>query len=189
MGLFELIFISVGLAMDAFAVSVCKGLNMKKINFVHGGIIALSFGVFQGVMPLIGYLLGTNFEKYITTYDHWLAFGLLAFIGGKMIFDVIKSKEDDECLSNKFDIKELLILSVATSIDALAVGITFAFLNDNNIIFSVSVIAGITFAISFAGVVIGNFFGAKFKEKAEIFGGAILILIGIKILMEHLIEG
>ena len=185
MSLTELIFISIGLAMDAFAVAVCKGLSMKKFSLPQSLLIALFFGFFQGLMPLIGFLLGSNFEQYITAYDHWLAFGLLAFIGGKMIFDSVFSKEE-ECYCDKFSIKELLILSVATSIDALAVGITFAFLRDNNILLSCSTIAGITFAVAFIGVIIGNVFGAKFKERAEILGGVILILIGTKILLEHL---
>jgi len=185
MSFFELIFISIGLAMDAFAVSVCKGLNMKKNNYIRGIIIALFFGFFQGLMPFLGWLLGANFEKYITSYDHWIAFGLLAFIGGKMILDTIFSKENESyCCS--LDFKELFILSIATSIDALAVGITFAFLKDSNIISSCGVIAVITFALSFFGVSIGNAFGAKFKDKAEIFGGTVLIIIGTKILLEHL---
>ena len=183
----ELVLISVGLAMDAFAVSVCRGLAMKKINFAQGLTTALSFGFFQGIMPLIGFYLGAGFEKYITAFDHWIAFVLLAFIGGKMIFDVIHDDSDEDLINEKFDIKNLFILSIATSIDALAVGVTFAFLKDNNILFSVSVIAIITFVISFMGILIGNVFGSKLKNKAQVFGGVILILIGIKIVIEHIL--
>ncbi len=183
----ELVLISVGLAMDAFAVSVCKGLAMKKINYTQGLATAFSFGLFQGVMPLIGYYLGAGFEKYITSFDHWIAFVLLAFIGGKMIFDVIHDSSDDDMANEKFDIKNLLMLSLATSIDALAVGVTFAFLKDGNILLSAGTIAAITFVVSFCGIIIGNFFGSKLKNKAQIFGGVILILIGLKILIEHIL--
>ena len=188
MGFAELFFIGVGLSMDAFAVSVCKGLNMRdKINYKHAFIIALFFGGFQALMPAIGYFLGRNFEKYITAFDHWIAFGLLAFIGIKMIIDAIKEWhcEDKAEDSDRLDIKELFMLAVATSIDALAVGITFAFLQVS-IGAAVSIIGVTTFVLSIIGGVIGNKFGSKYKSKAELAGGIILVLIGLKILLEHL---
>ncbi len=187
MGFAELFLIGVGLSMDAFAVSVCKGLNMHgKINFKHAGVIALFFGGFQAIMPLIGYFLGMGFEKYITRIDHWIAFLLLGFIGGKMIVEAIKEwNEVDKQEEDKLDIKELFVLAVATSIDALAVGITFAFLNVN-IWSAISIIGTTTFVLSIIGVVIGNKFGSKYKSKAELVGGIILVLMGVKILLEHL---
>lgn len=185
MGILELSLIGIGLAMDAFAVSICKGLNMRKINYVHGLITAMFFGVFQAVMPLIGFFLGRQFSTYITTVDHWITFILLAFIGGKMIYEAFSENEECETCSAGLDIKELLLMAVATSIDALAVGVTFAFL-DVSIFSSVLIIGVITFVISFIGVIIGNIFGSKYKEKAEVFGGVILILIGLKILLEAL---
>lgn len=184
----ELLLIGVGLAMDAFAVSVCKGLAMKKASFKNAAVIGLFFGGFQALMPFIGWLLGTRFEKYIVSFDHWIAFVLLGFIGGKMIAEAVKPDEDEETEEKSgftLDIKELLVLAVATSIDALAVGITFAFLN-YPIGEAVSIIGVTTFVISFAGVYIGNLFGAKYKNKAELAGGIILVLIGVKILLEHL---
>lgn len=178
--------------MDAFAVSLCKGLRMKKVNYGHAIVIALFFGGFQGLMPLIGWFLGTHFEQLITKYDHWVAFFLLAFIGGKMLLEAFKKEEGQEeergnCASqnNKLDIKELFILAVATSIDALAVGITFAFLQVD-IITSVSLIAITTFVLALVGVVLGNHFGVKYKQRAEVAGGVILVLIGVKILFSHL---
>lgn len=188
MSFVELFLIAVGLAMDAFAVSICKGLQMKKINYRHGAVIALFFGVFQGVMPLLGWFLGSSFGSYITRADHWVAFVLLAFIGGKMIYEALHGDDDEEMSEggDTLDIKELLILSVATSIDALAVGITFALLPDTNIWVSITAIAVVTFVLSLIGVVIGNRFGTKYKNKAELFGGVILVLIGLKILLEHL---
>lgn len=188
MSFVELFLIAVGLAMDAFAVSICKGLQMKKINYRHGAVIALFFGVFQGVMPLLGWFLGSSFGSYITRADHWVAFVLLAFIGGKMIYEALHGDDDEEMSEggDTLDIKELLILSVATSIDALAVGITFALLPDTNIWVSITAIAVVTFVLSLVGVVIGNRFGTKYKNKAELFGGVILVLIGLKILLEHL---
>lgn len=187
MGFVELFLIGVGLSMDAFAVAICKGLNMRgKINFKHAAIIALFFGGFQAIMPLIGYFLGIGFEKYITRIDHWIAFLLLGFIGGKMVVEAIKEwNEADKQEEDRLDIKELFILAVATSIDALAVGITFAFLNVN-IWSAISIIGATTFVLSIIGVVIGNKFGSKYKSKAELVGGIILVLIGAKILLEHL---
>lgn len=187
MGFIELFLIAVGLSMDAFAVSVCKGLNMRKINYAHGFVIALFFGVFQAVMPVIGWLLGVQFESYITSFDHWIAFVLLAFIGGKMIWEALKGGEEEaESDGGLLKIKQLFILAIATSIDALAVGITFALLPDTNIWFSVSLIGVTTLVLSFLGVILGNKFGAKYKSKAELAGGVILVLIGLKILLEHL---
>lgn len=182
MGIIELFLIAVGLSMDAFAVAICKGLKMPKLNYKQGFVIALFFGVFQAFMPLIGWLLGRNFEVYINQIDHWIAFGLLALIGGKMIYD--SCKDEDET-TDKFDLKELFFLAVATSIDALAVGITFAFLRVD-ILSSVTLIGLVTFAFSLVGVAIGHKFGARFHKKSELAGGVILILIGLKILFEHL---
>jgi len=185
MGIVELILISVGLAMDAFAVAVCKGLNMRKINYKHAVIIAAFFGGFQALMPFIGWLVGTGFSSYIDKYDHYVAFLLLAFIGGKMIIAAIKGEEECEsCGESRLDIKELLVLAVATSIDALAVGVTFALLPELNVGWSVAIIGVITFLISALGVVIGNRFGSKYQQKAELAGGIILILIGVKFLLE-----
>lgn len=186
MGFFELFLIAVGLSMDAFAVSICKGLKMQRFNVRHAGVIALAFGGFQALMPVIGWFLGKQFESYITGIDHWIAFALLAVIGGKMAVESFKKEEEDSSKENeKLDVKELLVLAVATSIDALAVGITFAFLQVS-IIPAVSLIGVITFVLSALGVFIGHKFGAKFKSKAELAGGIILILIGLKILLEHL---
>lgn len=186
-GFMELVLIAVALSMDAFAVAMCKGLCMKKLNLRHALIIALFFGGFQGVMPLIGWFLGTQFERYITPVDHWVAFVLLGYIGGKMLWDAFhENNTDEKCdLDQKLDIKELFLLAIATSIDALAVGITLAVLG-SNIVSAVSLIACITFGLSFIGVVIGNKFGARFEKQATIAGGAVLVLIGVKILLEHL---
>ncbi|NMD38443.1 MAG: manganese efflux pump [Christensenellaceae bacterium] len=186
MGFFELLFVAIGLSMDAFAVAICKGLSMKKINYNKTFIIALFFGGFQGLMPLIGWLLGTKFEKYITTYDHWIAFVLLGIIGGKMIYEALQPDADHCELFDELNIKDLFLLAIATSIDALAVGITLALLPNTNIILSITVIALITFSLSFIGVIIGNKFGSKYKSKSELLGGIILVAIGIKILLEHL---
>lgn len=186
MSFIELILVAVGLSMDAFAVSVCKGLSMPRLNLKQAGVIGLFFGGFQALMPAVGWLLGKQFERYIVSVDHWIAFVLLSFIGGKMILEAVKGDggENGQELI-RLDLKELLVLSVATSIDALAVGITFAFLRVS-LVSSISLIGVITFLFSFAGVIIGNKFGARFKSKAEIAGGAVLIIIGIKILVEHL---
>jgi len=188
MSIFELVLIAVGLAMDAFAVAVCRGLKMKRLNYVHGTVIALFFGAFQAVMPLIGWFLGFKFEQYIVSVDHWIAFALLAFIGGKMVVEALKKDDDDDecgCQADSLNLKELTVMAVATSIDALAVGITFAFLQVN-IVLSASLIGIITFAISFAGVIIGHVFGSRLKSRAELAGGVILVGIGAKILLEHL---
>ena len=184
MGLLEIILIAVSLAMDAFAVSICKGLSMKKMDWKKAIIIGLYFGLFQGGMPLIGYLLGVGFEESIKFIDHWIAFILLAFIGGNMIKEALSKKEDDE-VDDKVDFKTMVVLAIATSIDALAVGVTFAFLNVN-ILLAAGLIAIITFIISCFGVKLGNVFGDKYEKKAELAGGIVLVLIGLKILLEHL---
>lgn len=183
MNLVSLFLIAVGLSMDAFAVSICKGLAMQKITIKKALIVGLWFGGFQGLMPAIGYLLGTQFEKYITNIDHWIAFVLLFIIGGNMIKEAL-SKEEEEA-NDSLAFKEMLLLALATSIDALAVGVTFAFLKVQ-IIPAVSFIGVITFTLSAIGVKIGNIFGSRYKSKAEFAGGIILILMGCKILLEHL---
>ena len=183
MGLIELFLIAVGLSMDAFAVSVCKGLAMPKCTFKKVAIVGLWFGGFQALMPAIGYILGAQFQEAIASIDHWIAFVLLALIGGNMIHEALDNDEEEADAS--LDVKTMILLAVATSIDALAIGITFAFLKVN-IIPAVCFIGIVTFIISFAGVKIGNVFGARYKNKAEIVGGVILILLGLKILLEHL---
>lgn len=187
MGFLELFILAIGLSMDAFAVSVCKGLAMPKCTIKNASICGLWFGGFQAGMPLIGYLVGYNFRDYITKFDHWIAFVLLLIIGGNMIKESFSKEEDEEDASLAF--KTMLVMAIATSIDALAVGVTFAFLPDTNIIAAVSFIGVITFTLSMAGVKIGNIFGSKYKNKAELAGGAILVILGIKILVEHLIKG
>ena len=183
MSLLEIIFIGVGLAMDAFAVSVCKGLSMKKMNWKNALIIALYFGVFQALMPVVGYFLGSTMSEFVEKIDHWIAFFLLAIIGGNMI----KESTDDELekRNDKIDFKTMIILAIATSIDALAVGITFAFFKVD-LLLAITLIGVITFALSILGVLIGNKFGDKLQNKAELTGGIILIIIGLKILLEHL---
>ena len=183
MGLIELFLIAVGLSMDAFAVSVCKGLAMPKCTFKKVAIVGLWFGGFQALMPAIGYILGAQFQEAIASIDHWIAFVLRALIGGNMIHEALDNDEEEADAS--LDVKPMFLLAVATSIDALAIGITFAFLKVN-IIPAVCFIGIVTFIISFAGVKIGNVFGARYKNKAEIVGGVILILLGLKILLEHL---
>lgn len=183
MGLIELFLIAVGLSMDAFAVSVCKGLAMPKCTFKKAAIVGLWFGGFQALMPAIGYILGAQFQEAIASIDHWIAFVLLALIGGNMIHEALDNDEEEADAS--LDVKTMFLLAVATSIDALAIGITFAFLKVS-IIPAVCFIRIVTFIISFAGVKIGNVFGARYKNKAEIVGGVILILLGLKILLEHL---
>lgn len=189
MSLGALFILAVGLSMDAFAVSVCKGLAMKKVTLKKAGLVGAYFGIFQAGMPLIGYLLGINFRDMITSVDHYIAFVLLGIIGLNMIREALSKKEEcceeaDEAL----DCKTMLLLAVATSIDALAVGITFAFLNVH-IIPAVTFIGVVTFVISAAGVQIGHVFGLRYKSKAELAGGVILIILGTKILIEHLMGG
>ena len=182
MGLLELFLIGVGLSMDAFAVAICKGLSMRRIDGRQTLLVGVFFGGFQALMPLLGWALGRQFEQYITQYDHWIAFVLLAYLGGKMIWEALH--EGESCPAN-FTVRELLVLAVATSIDALAVGISFAFLKVP-ILPAVALIGCTTFVLSLIGVWIGNRFGSRFKSKAEVAGGVILILIGLKILLEHL---
>lgn len=188
----ELFLIGVGLSMDAFAVSICKGLGMTKLNKKQAFIIGLYFGGFQALMPLIGYFLGVQFASYITSFDHWIAFILLAIIGGKMVYEALTDKEEDEEIEmdKALSHKEMVILAIATSIDALAVGVSFALAYTENKYFniwgSVALIGVTTFTLSVIGVWIGNVFGSKYKKRAEVVGGIILILIGLKILFEHL---
>lgn len=184
MSLIELILLAAGLSMDAFAVAVCSGLSMEKASLKKAGIVGLYFGVFQAVMPLIGYALGYRFASMIEAFDHWIAFALLCLIGAKMIKE---SFSKDDCPREEASLKfsKMLPLAVATSIDALAVGISFAFLNVD-IIPSVVLIGTVTLLLSMAGVKIGNVFGLKYKARAEMSGGIILMLIGVKILLEHL---
>lgn len=183
MDILEIILISVGLAMDAFAVSVCKGLSIKQINLKNIIIICIYFSFFQAIMPLIGFGLGSTFSSIVQQVDHWVTFVLLSVIGLNMIKE---SFDDDiEKKNDRIDTKTMLLLSIATSIDALAVGVTFAFLKIN-IYIAVSIIGIITFMLCFIGVKIGNKFGDKLQNKAEILGGIILILIAFKILLEHL---
>jgi len=184
MGIAELFLIAVGLSMDAFAVSVCKGLAMKRCTWGKAGIIGAYFGVFQAGMPLAGYFLGVWFRDVITSIDHWIAFVLLGIIGGNMIREALGGEECDGA-DESLDVRTMLGLAVATSIDALAVGVTFAFLKVN-IVPAVCFIGVITFILSVSGVKIGNIFGTRYQAKAEILGGIILILMGIKILLEHL---
>lgn len=203
MGLVEVFLIGVGLSMDAFAVSVCKGLGMKRLDRGQLLVIALFFGGFQALMPLVGWLLGRQFESYIVAVDHWIAFALLFLIGGKMLWEAFFG-QDEECgacepctacddggnaagseSAPRLDLRELTMLAVATSIDALAVGITFAFLGVD-IVSSAALIGVTTFVLSAVGVVLGHQFGARFEKPATIVGGVVLVLIGCKILLEHL---
>lgn len=183
MGIIELLLLSVGLGMDAFAVSVCKGISMKKMDWKKAIIIGLYFGGFQVLMPVIGYFLGSALESLITNIDHWIAFILLGIIVGKMIKDSF-ADESDNC-NDDVSFKTMFGLAVATSIDALAIGITFAFLNVN-LILAITIIGVITFIFAVIGIKIENRFGDKYQNKAELVGGIILALLGIKILLEHL---
>lgn len=186
MGIAELFFIAIGLSMDAFAVSVCKGLGMSKFHLKHGLIIGLFFGGFQAIMPLIGYFAGIGFQKYIEDIDHWIAFALLAFIGGQMLYEAFKEEKRPDSDGDVIKVRQLLMLAIATSIDALIIGITFALLPGTNIWTSITLIGCTTFALSVAGAAIGFRFGSRYEKKAQIAGGTILILLGIKILLEHL---
>ena len=183
MGLWELFILAVGLSMDAFAVAICKGLAIRKLRLRQALVVGLWFGAFQSLMPAIGYLLGSAFAGLVTSVDHWIAFVLLAIIGANMIREGLKG--DEESCDPSLSFQVMLMLAIATSIDALAVGVTFAFLQVN-IVAAVLFIGCTTFVISAVGVKIGNVFGARYKSKAEVFGGAVLILIGLKILLEHL---
>jgi len=179
----EIFLISLGLAMDAFAVAICKGLSMKKMNYQKAIIIAIYFGLFQALMPIIGYFLGDTFDHEVTSIDHWIIFVLLSLIGGNMIKEAF-SKEEEKS-NDKTDFKTMIVLAIATSIDALAIGITFAFLKVN-LLLAASSIGVITFILSFIGVKIGNVFGDRYEKKATFAGGFILMLIGLKILLNHL---
>lgn len=186
MSVIELLVLALGLSMDAFAVSICKGLSVPKLQAKHCLICGVYFGGFQALMPLIGWALGIRFQSMITNIDHWIAFALLAVIGANMIKESFSKEE--ECPDASFGFKTMLTLAVATSIDALAVGVTFAFL-DVSIVPAVLLIGATTFVCSTVGVKIGNVFGNRFQSKAEFLGGLVLIAIGLKILIEHLFFG
>lgn len=186
MSVIELLVLALGLSMDAFAVSICKGLSVPKLQAKHCLICGVYFGGFQALMPLIGWALGIRFQSMITNIDHWIAFVLLAVIGANMIKESFSKEE--ECPDASFGFKTMLTLAVATSIDALAVGVTFAFL-DVSIVPAVLLIGATTFVCSAVGVKIGNVFGNRFQSKAEFLGGVVLIAIGLKILIEHLFFG
>lgn len=184
MNILELFFIAVGLSMDAFAVSVCKGLSVQRLKPRYYLLIGAWFGGFQALMPSIGFLLGSTFERYIVSFDHWIAFLLLVLIGGNMVKEGFAG--DEECHDSSFSVRTMFLLAVATSIDALAVGVTFALLPDVHIFAAVSLIGATTFLLSAAGLKVGNVFGLRYKARAELAGGVILILMGLKILLEHL---
>jgi len=184
MGWIELILTGIGLSMDAFAVAMCKGLGLRTFDKKRALLIGAFFGGFQALMPLMGWLLGQQFEYLITNIDHWVVFALLVLIGGKMIIEAVRDEEDEDC-TDTFRIRELLMLSLATSIDALAVGISFAFLSVK-ILPAITVIGITTFVLSFIGVAVGCRFGAKYRKGATLTGGIILVLLGVKILLEHL---
>lgn len=182
-----LFLIALGVSADAFAVALGKGLHLRRFTVGNAVIIAGAFGLFQAVMPLIGYFLGVGFSSYIEDYDHWIGFGLLTAIGAKMLWEALKGGDDDsEVDTDRVDLKELSVLAVATSIDALAVGVTFAFLPDVPIVWAVLLVGVTTFVISFAGVAVGNRMGHRFGKPAEIAGGLVLIVMGVKILADHL---
>ena len=183
MSLIELFLIAVWLSMDAFAVSICKGLSVRKAEPRHSLIVGAYFGGFQALMPAIGYVLGRQFESLITSVDHWIAFVLLGIIGGNMIREALKGEQEE--LDDSFTFRTMLPLAIATSIDALAMGVTFAFLQVQ-IVPAVLFIGVTTFVLSAVGLKVGNVFGAKYKSRAELFGGVVLVLMGIKILLEHL---
>lgn len=184
MGIIEILLLGISLSMDAFAVSICKGLSMKKVNWKKAIIIGLYFGIFQALMPAIGYFLGSSFENYVISIDHWIAFILLVSIGGNMIIGAFSKQEIEKC-DDKVNFKTMIVLAIATSIDALAVGITLAFLCVN-LLLSISLIGLTTFIISLIGVKIGNKCGKNYEKKAQIYGGLVLIFIGLKILVEHI---
>lgn len=190
MSLFELFVIAVGLSMDAFAVAVCKGLSLQKMSWKKACIVGLYFGGFQAAMPALGYFLGAQFQDQIKAFDHWIAFILLGLIGANMIKEALSKEDDCECCKggDSVSFKSMVPMAIATSIDALAVGVTFAFLSVK-IVPAVSFIGVITFTLSMVGVKIGNVFGSKYKSKAEFAGGTILVLMGLKILIEHLFFG
>ena len=184
----ELFLIGVGLSMDAFAAAICQGLSMTRIKWGHALTVGLYFGGFQALMPFTGWMLGSQFADRIQQYDHWIAFILLVLIGGNMIREALSGEEDeaeDAAADGRLDHKKLFLMAIATSIDALAIGVTFAFL-ETAILPAIGIIGCTTFCISVAGVAVGCWFGARYKKRAEITGGAILVLLGIKILLEHL---
>lgn len=183
MGFIEMFLLAVGLSMDAFAVAVCKGLSMQKMSLSKAVIVGLWFGGFQALMPLIGYLLGTNFREQIEKIDHWTAFGLLVIIGGNMIHEAFSKNEDE--VNDSIKVRDMFVLAIATSIDALAVGITLACIKVS-VIPAISFIGIVTFGLSVIGVKVGTVFGTRYKSGAELAGGVILILLGTKILLEHL---
>ncbi len=188
MGLAEMFMLAVGLSMDAFAVSICKGLSMKKASLKTGAICGFWFGGFQAAMPLLGFLLGSVFAEAIKNFDHWIAFGLLAVIGINMLKEAFEKDEDECCCEKDADLsfKTMFIMAIATSIDAVAAGISLAMAGDVNIYLTVALIGVVTFAMAVIGVKVGNVFGSRFKKKAQVAGGVILILLGVKILLEHL---
>ncbi|MBR2926556.1 MAG: manganese efflux pump [Clostridia bacterium] len=187
MGLIELLFLGVGVSMDAFAVSICKGLSTKRAGARGMLACGLWFGGFQALMPLVGYLLGSLFSNAIERFDHWIAFVLLGFIGVNMLKEAFSKDEECGCCGEgDFSFKTMLTMAVATSIDALAVGVSLAMAGEVNIVLAVTIIGITTFAFSAVGVKIGSVFGNKFEKKAQIAGGVILILLGVKILLEHL---
>ena len=187
MGIVEILLIAIGLSMDAFAVAVCKGLATRKLCLKHYLIVGAWFGGFQGLMPAIGFLLGSTFEKYITAFDHWVAFAALAIIGANMIKEALEKEDGCECCCNdknaSFAFKTMIGLAIATSIDALAIGVAFA-VKGANIYFAAPAIAIITFVLSGVGLLVGNVFGSKYKSRAEFVGGLILILRGLKSLLD-----
>lgn len=190
MGLFDILLIAIGLSMDAFAVSVCKGLSMNRVDWRQAAVIALFFGVFQAGMPLLGYFLGVQFSPYVEPVDHWIAFLLLSVIGGKLLWDGIRNEDslgenDEGAHGGALDFRELLMLAIATSIDAFAVGCSFAFMSVD-IWRAAAVIGLVTFALSVTGVALGNRFGARYNRAATIAGGVALVLIGVKTVLEHL---
>ena len=188
MSFIDLFLIGVGLSMDAFAVAICQGLSMTRIKWGHALTVGLYFGGFQALMPFIGWMLGSQFAGRIQQYDHWIAFILLVLIGGNMIREALSGDEEDAAQAEtdlRLDHKKLFLMAIATSIDALAIGVTFAFL-ETAILPAIGIIGCTTFCISVAGVAVGCWFGARYKKRAEITGGAILVLLGIKILLEHL---
>ncbi len=184
MGFFELLLLAVGLSMDAFAVSICKGLGCKKAGFKEGAVCGAWFGGFQALMPLIGFLLGSLFSDVIEAFDHWVAFGLLAIIGLNMLKEAFFGGEESDC--GDLSVRTMLVMAIATSIDALAVGISLAMVGNVNILLAVGLIGAVTFLLCALGVKVGSIFGSRFEKKAQIAGGVILILLGLKILLEHL---
>lgn len=185
MGFVELLLLAVGLSMDACAVSICKGLAMKKATLKEGAICGIWFGGFQALMPLVGFFLGSLFAEAIVAVDHWIAFILLGIIGVNMLREAFSKDEECECSKADLSIKTMFIMAVATSIDALAVGITLALAGNVNIFIAIALIGVITFIMSCAGVKVGNIFGSRFEKKAQAAGGIILVLLGLKILLEH----